>query len=553
MAGFSLKKISKTQAFIYFLSFAFTLAALIIALNVHLKITWLFSLSYFVIFYSLMAFLTAKPWKALNAAAIFYIVLYLIHRTKLHFYKEPLFFSDIYVMLDPNNWDTVFHYKEAWFLVFFLLLLFFAFFSYRKSLKLGKTFRLLSLAIFCLAILLNIFLAHNDKVKKIWLNTFPAAKETFMNLTMSSVAVNFSKMNYEKVAGFAEKIKEEKFLEQSSDKKPNIVIWLQESTLDASYLSSKLPQAEMFKQSENLKASSLLRVHTFGGATYKSEFGLLAGLNPNYFNEFANTVFYKVVEHLRFSLGDILKKNSYKTIVLSPFNKGSYNGGQAYKALGIDEYYQPQDFGYKADKTKNLWHISSQEMAYYSEKVLEKYKDSKEPIFLYVLTMAEHGPYDEKYKSSHNLDEEFSPAKAGMLSDYFDRQEKLSKAVLSLDAYLKKTYPSYLFLYFGDHQANMDKLTIKEGKVNFSPRDFLTQVFVRGSSNIKKVELSEITDISLVGGLLLELAELAPNDFYKANIRMRKLCNGLVDDCKDEALKESYFSYIFNDLDADGK
>lgn len=67
--------------------------------------------------------------------------------------------------------------------------------------------------------------------------------------------------------------------------------------------------------------------------------------------------------------------------------------GGAYKELGFDEFYHPQDFGYEgeggsnAKDNKNLWTIPSQNFADYTKQIFEKYPD--EPLLIYVLTMFE--------------------------------------------------------------------------------------------------------------------------------------------------------------------
>ena len=52
--------------------------------------------------------------------------------------------------------------------------------------------------------------------------------------------------------------------------------------------------------------------------------------------------------------------------------------------------------------------------------------------------------------------------------------------------------------------------------------------------------------------VLLELGQIKPNEFFKANYTMRKICNK-VDDCEDKELLESYKSYLYDYLNAANK
>lgn len=60
-----------------------------------------------------MLMLTAQWQRALNFASVWFVVLILFHRLKIHYYKQPLLISDFLLIADWRNWETLFHYKEA--------------------------------------------------------------------------------------------------------------------------------------------------------------------------------------------------------------------------------------------------------------------------------------------------------------------------------------------------------------------------------------------------------------------------------------------------------
>jgi len=65
--------------------------------------------------------------------------------------------------------------------------------------------------------------------------------------------------------------------------RPDVVVWLNESTLDPRQYrldGTALPALPMFDKSPYTRAAGLLRVHTFGGRTWLSEFSMLTGLVP---------------------------------------------------------------------------------------------------------------------------------------------------------------------------------------------------------------------------------------------------------------------------------
>lgn len=92
-----------------------------------------------------------------------------------------------------------------------------------------------------------------------------------------------------------------------------------------------------------------------------------------------------------------------------------------------------------------------------------------------------------------------------------------------------------MFMYFGDHQPNIDW----ENGYSTSLPDaaHLTQFSLRDNANMQPVaDLGSITDIAFLGGILLEQARLKVSPFYQANIDMRHLCKGALNDCEEQSL-----------------
>ena len=200
-------------------------------------------------------------------------------------------------------------------------------------------------------------------------------RDVFLNLPMSCRAVFFQVPMFEgNGQEFAEKLLTENMYPETLEK-PDIIITLMESTLNPhkfDFISADIPKLRIFEQQMDTVFASPLRVHTFGGATWKSEFAFLAGVPSTDFGALASGVFYSVVPHLQTGLIRNLREHGYFCVALSPFTKGNYNAKAAYDHFGFDLMLQPQDLGYPAPMGKNLWHISSEEMMQYARMILEK-------------------------------------------------------------------------------------------------------------------------------------------------------------------------------------
>lgn len=116
---------------------------------------------------------------------------------------------------------------------------------------------------------------------------------------------------------------------------------------------------------------------------------------------------------------------------------------------------------------------------------------------------------------------------------------------------MARTTPT-LFLYFGDHQGSVDW---KDGyKTSLPNPDYLTQFYMKDNFDPDKVDnLGEVTDISFLGGMILERLGQQTTPHYTANIQMRHLCQGKLSDCSDKKLVNSYKRYLYQNLKSAGQ
>ena len=546
----------------------FFIATVIFIVNSHYRWTYFFAIALFVLLFSAMFAITGQWQRGLNFASVLFVVLMLFHRMKIHYYKQPLLISDFWLVTDWRNWETLLHYKGAIFGVLGLLgLLGYAVFGWSDVETASTGFRVFAAILAATSFGLMWHYSKDPDATKVWLDSLPDdGRDVFLNLPMSCRGVFFKVPEFE---GNSQKFKEKmtallnekaesktESAEKPDAEKPDIVVCLQESTLNPhqfDFDAETIPPFSMFNKQEDTAFVSPLRVHTVGGATWKSEFAFLAGVPSTDFGALASGVFYSVVPHLQTGFIKNLREQGYFCVALSPFTKGNYNAKPAYDHFGFDLMLQPQDLGYPASISKNLWHISSEEMMYYTKLILQKQHPSLEnvqqPMFVYVLTMKEHGPYNTNMPNHFNLASKRLGGKAiSCLNDYIDRIDSLNEAIEGLNDYLKSRETPYVFGYFGDHQVAFDnQLPPKKG--NFANPDYVTQFVVRTNRKTDFVQQQDFLDLAFVGGVLLDVAGLSPkDDFMRANIAMRQLSQGKLEDAEDMDLVNSYRNYLYQDL-----
>lgn len=502
--------------------------------------------------FALVLAATRRVQLAAWSSALLCFALYLLSRVKIHYYKEPLLASDFYLVADPTNWETLLHYPLAA-LPFVVLPLGIAALAilYRREPRVRSTRALAVLGLAAAHLGGAFVIAQSGSLASRWQAALPKGVNPYADLVMST-RMRFVPPDPKGDAARFEKVVSQLAL-GAAQSRPDIVVWLQESTLDPRVYElpqgAQPPRLRMFEPDARTHASGPLRVHTFGGGTWRSEFALMSGLPSSDFGVAGGAVFYVVTPHLTHSLFRELRRHGYRTVVLTPFNKSAYHARSAYADMGVEIVLQPQDLGHRGKPSDNLWDISSADMAGYARKVLERYADR--PIFLFMLTMKEHGPYDPAHAVGFGLEALPDRALAGRLSDYFTRLEALDGATQGFaDAFLGRERPG-LFLYFGDHQPNIASSALRYRTARREPY-LVTQFVLR--DNLPRPARAEppITDLALLGGLLLERAGLPPSPFYAANIAMRKACEGGLEDCPQRQLVADYQDYIYRKLEIVG-
>ncbi|MDX4946894.1 LTA synthase family protein [Providencia manganoxydans] len=511
----------------------------------------LVSISVYAVIFGVLYLITARWLFSAIVTSTLFIIVKFLNQLKVHYYKEQLFYSDINIMTDTSNMGTLSHYWLAGVALIGLLILLVI--NGILSWRLVRPAKSFSWRL--LGILLGIggyfgaSLAASHYYNE-WTETLPKGRGTVTNLVMSAKNSVYQSPQIKGSSDY--------FLQQAASvtlpnsditEKPDILLLLQESTVNPNIYKlpegTELPDLFMFQQDNQLTAHSAMRVQTFGGGTWLSEFAALTGLNSDDFGSQKSGVFYFIVDHLNNSLFKEMKANGYYTVVLTPFNRGAYHSGHAYQMLGVDRIIQPQELGHPGKLQDNLWTISTDDMLKYAKEILAKETDK--PVFIFSLTMYEHGPYKESHSDDYGLKGKVKHAdSAGEFSHYMEKIVASDKAMRDFVDFMAKRERPLMFLYFGDHQPG---ISLNQYQSEFVNPAFITQFTLR--DNLKSgnsIKTGSLTDITFLGGMLLERANFKVSPFYEANIKMRHLCNGKLDDCEDKRLLESYRHYIYQTL-----
>ncbi len=179
-------------------------------------------------------------------------------------------------------------------------------------------------------------------------------------------------------------------IEHTSGPKPPIILIQSESFFDARRLHPGILK-DLLPCFDALSATALAHgqftVPGWGANTMRSEFAVLAGLDE------ATIGFDRFNPYHRFALTPVnslawaLRRQGYKTICVHPYSRRFYRRDLVLPMLGFDEYVSIEAF---ADAERINGFVSDVALA---EFLVDRLNSAATPIFLFAMTMENHGPW----------------------------------------------------------------------------------------------------------------------------------------------------------------
>jgi hypothetical protein len=218
------------------------------------------------------------------------------------------------------------------------------------------------------------------------------------------------------------------------DGKPDLYFVLQESTFDPRLVEPEYEPQTLF--SRHLPLSGPLKVHTFGGGTWLSEFSLVTQMRPQEFGDGGWYVFHQLPGRIKRSLFTQLKELGYRTIVIYPVPGFFLNARQFYKSIGVDEFEDPPSLGLGQG-----WDWKTPDAKFYEAALRKVDETPSQPVAVFLLTIYQHGP--------HDLERPFA--------DYLSRFKASDTAYGNFLTALKARKKRAGVVAFGDHQPEFTK------------------------------------------------------------------------------------------------
>lgn len=318
----------------------------------------------------------------------------------------------------------------------------------------------------------------------------------------------------------------------AEQKLPHIILIHQESVVPPSFFPSLKYDTSLdpFFKSYDGKLHKL-RVETYGGASWLTEFSVLAGVSTYSFGGMRPFVQSLMQGKVHDTLPQSLARCGYRNSVFYPVPKDFVSNGRFYAAAGM-----PEIFDFKAQGAKRY----NERDKFYYGNVLKHFDthmpSSRAPTFTYIITSATHLPYRSPYEPEVNVPGG-GPGTDPEMSEYLRR---LAMAKMDYDAFradLLARFPDerFLIVQYGDHQPVAtrtllgfeEKLAAEDIKLTPESPGYDTYYTVEGL-NYQPPPMPDVDtlEVPYLGTVLLKAAGIPLSQAYQERARLLQLCGG---------------------------
>ena len=337
-----------------------------------------------------------------------------------------------------------------------------------------------------------------------------------------------------------------------STKPPHIVLIHQESLVPPSLF----PRLQYDRALDRFFLSDdgrlhRLRVETYGGGSWVTEFALLTGISTKAFGDMRMFVQVLMEGRLKETLPQALANCGYRTLMLFPMSNGFVSLDRFYRSIGFSEILDQRAQGAPTTRERDRFYYQNA-----LEAMDHHFKSSDRQLFVYIQTMASHGPYDSAYMPEENVPGGGSGTSVEM-SEYLRRAAMASLDGVFLMDEIKRRFSNepILVVRYGDHQPSATRDLINDvwgddspdvGK-DGSPGPFITFYAIEGYNfPVPPLPAYDPLDIAYVGTIILEATGLPLSASQQERKRLMMACGGRYFGCEPRSQILAFHRRLIN-------
>jgi hypothetical protein len=274
-----------------------------------------------------------------------------------------------------------------------------------------------------------------------------------------------------------------------------------------------------------------LRVETYGGGSWVTEFALLSGMSTKAFGDMQMFVQVLMQDRLRDSLPQSLKACGYRTLMLFPMDSTFLSLDRFYRSIGFHEILDRKAQGAAGVRERDRFYFEN--MINAMDRHL---RSSDKPLFAYVQTMASHGPYDTPYMPDVDVPGG-GPGTSPEMNEFLRRTAMAKRDGDFLVAEIKRRFPNerVLIVRYGDHQPSAtydlidrvwgdDNPVVGEGG---KPGPYITYYSMLAQNlTVPPLPVFDPLDVAYLGTVIMDAAGLPLSGSQLERKRLMAACNG---------------------------
>ena len=241
---------------------------------------------------------------------------------------------------------------------------------------------------------------------------------------------------------------------QVPEELPNIIVIMDEAFSDLSVLGEldanrdEMPFIrDLMENGKNVMAG-YANVSVCGGNTANSEFEFLTGNTMAFLPE-GSIPYQQYIKRESFSIASYLKELGYVTYGEHPYNAGGWSRDKVYPLLGIDRLLFLKDYDYRKYVRRYQSDMADVNQIIHTFET----KEENSPLFLFNVTMQNHGGYTEDFEN-FTPDIEALDGKSRVVNKYLSLMKLTDESIEYLLSYFEAQEEKTIIVFFGDHQPN---------------------------------------------------------------------------------------------------
>ncbi|MNC24071.1 Lipoteichoic acid synthase 2 [compost metagenome] len=236
---------------------------------------------------------------------------------------------------------------------------------------------------------------------------------------------------------------------EPAEKLPHVIFVMSEAFWDPTLLPgvtfSEDPLPTIHRLQERYGASTMLSPQ-FGGGTSNVEFEVLTGFSTSFLPS-GSVPYQQYISQPIPSLASFFESRGYRSLAVHSYEGWFWNRNNVYKWMGFEGF-------------KSLTHFTEPEYkgafiadSEVSKSIIREVEKSEEPVFIYAVTMQNHGPYnDDRYgQTDIAIDGDLTDEAKQIINTYTQGAKDADASLkMLIDYFEEEEEPAYI-VFYGDH------------------------------------------------------------------------------------------------------